>query len=160
MKRGKGLRAKKPMQRSGPMKRTGYTMPRSAIRRTKSVEEQLASAAWKCQPHEVCSACGKPGTRDNPLEAHHVVSKHKLEQWCDTVVARGQLRGLELHVLRARVLWDTRNRMPLHATRHHRHTRGTDPLPQRVLTAAHRAFAAEYGYTWYLDKRYRDEGTA
>jgi hypothetical protein len=160
MKRRRPLQSRKPLRRTGGPRRTGglqrgaQLQRGGAITRTDSAEEQAAAAQWRVLPTERCAVCGGPGTDANPLQAHHVVSKHTLSKWCDTAVARRGLAGQQVAVLRAAVLWDTRNRMVLHATRHHRHTRGTQPLPAALLTPAMWAFAARYGHVWYLERHY------
>lgn len=160
MKRSGPLRRRTPLQPgSSQLARTGPLRSGSGgMRRTRSAEEQVAAQGWAVSASERCVVCGKPGTRGNPLEAHHVVPRAKLMDWCDTQVVRWRLSGSDENRLRAQVVWDRRNRAPVHQRRHEQHTTGARPLPARIITAACREFADEHGFGWYLNKHYVEGG--
>lgn len=86
---------------------------------------------------------GKPASRDDPLQGHHVVEKEALKKLAKS-------RGLDL----VQLLWDPRNGMAVRRSRHARHTNRFDPLPISSVPQSAWEFARELGIEWRIEQDY------
>lgn len=146
-------RSRRPIQRKSELKR-GKRL-RSKPKEPMSQREKDAAGAWfrsvmetakvriEGRPLPVDAVDGKPGSADDPLEAHHVIEKEDLKKLAKS-------RGLDI----VQLLWDPRNGMAVRRSRHVRHTNRFDPLPVSAVPESAWEFAREHGIEWRIEQDY------
>lgn len=98
-----------------------------------------------------CLVCGQPGTRTDPLEAHHVLEARALKRAVSAVVG---LTREERDAMERKLLYDWRNGFAVHRSEHDLHTRAIKRIPLSLLQPRHWAFARELGLEWRLERFY------
>jgi hypothetical protein len=93
---------------------------------------------------QVCIVTGKPGSLDDPLQAHHVISKQRLRR---TFQERGQKTPLDL-------LYHPDNGVPVLYSIHRRHTAKLETIPRECLPPDVWAFAEQLDLVWWLEAEY------
>lgn len=115
--------------------------PESSKKRAPDSQERYNRSLFKervfllddreCLAHDFATDC------EGPLQAHHVVTQQ-------------QLRAAGRHDL----LWTSRNGMTVCELAHTRHTKAILRIPLDRVPDRAKAFAAEFGFEWILDRYY------
>lgn len=161
--RSAGLRTGSALKRKTPLKQVSSSLkqgkPLKTRKRIPLFDDREMRKAWRKQvlaraPVErgvrICPACGKPPTKVNPLEAHHVTSREVIRKYVRSL----RLPAPEAAELLARLCWDVRNGIAVCRRDHDLHTRAQKRLPRALVTARNRQFAREILAEFLLDRYY------
>lgn len=121
------------------MKRTSSLKPGRSLKRNPPKRlHGVVSFIWRRDlgPCVVCPFEG--GECAGSVQGHHVVSREALRK-----------RGLLAYEM------DLRNRLSVCERRHSQHTNKFKAIPREVLPASVFEFAAELGFSYYLDRHYK-----
>jgi hypothetical protein len=148
LKRGKPLQRRTPLKRGGPLRRKRKHVPLALARLAREFTE-----AWHEATGTVCEVCGATASAEVRIEGHHIVRQQLIRGASAAAKWSGEVR--------ARMLWDLRNKLDLCERCHGRHHRRLPTLKWSLIERLRPEaveFAEQVDLLWRAKMDYDLEG--